>query len=43
MATLAETVYYIAGPPAMVNAMKEMLGQAGIDEGEINSENFSGY
>ena len=40
---LAEAVYYIAGPPAMVNAMKDMLEQAGIDEGEINSENFSGY
>lgn len=40
---LAEPIYYTAGPPAMVAAMKEMLGEAGVDEGDINSEDFSGY
>jgi ferredoxin-NADP reductase len=41
--SLAEAVYYIAGPPALVIAMKNMLGQAGVDEEEINSEDFFGY
>jgi ferredoxin-NADP reductase len=40
---LAESVYYTAGPPAMVAAMKDMLSEAGVEEDDINSENFSGY
>jgi ferredoxin-NADP reductase len=40
---LAEPIYYIAGPPALVMAMKDMLSEAGVDENDINSEDFSGY
>jgi ferredoxin-NADP reductase len=40
---LADPRYYIAGPPAMVTAMREMLAAAGVDEDEIRSEEFSGY
>lgn len=40
---LAGPVYYTAGPPAMVAAMKEMLNQAGADEDDVNSEDFAGY
>lgn len=40
---LAGPIYYIAGPPAMVGAMKEMLNKAGVDEDDVNSEDFSGY
>lgn len=40
---LAKPVYYIAGPPALVRAMKDMLSEARVDEDEINSEDFSGY
>jgi ferredoxin-NADP reductase len=43
VSSLAQAVYYIAGPPALVTAMKNMLGKAGVDEEEINSEDFSGY
>ncbi len=40
---LAGPIYYIAGPPGLVSAMKEMLNQAGVDEDDVNSEDFSGY
>ncbi len=40
---VAGPIYYIAGPPAMVAAMKEMLNEAGADEDDINSEDFAGY
>jgi ferredoxin-NADP reductase len=36
-------IYYIAGPPAMVAAMRQMLGTAGVDEDDIRTEEFSGY
>jgi ferredoxin-NADP reductase len=40
---LAEPVYYVAGPPAMVATMRLMLTAAGIDEDNIRTEEFSGY
>lgn len=36
-------IYYIAGPPAMVTAMRKMLVSAGVDEDDIRTEEFSGY
>jgi Na+-transporting NADH:ubiquinone oxidoreductase subunit NqrF len=40
---LAAPVYYTAGPPALVAGMRKLLGEAGADEDEIRSEDFSGY
>lgn len=40
---LAGPIYYIAGPPAMVVAMRQMLTEAGVDEDDIRTEEFSGY
>jgi ferredoxin-NADP reductase len=40
---LAAPIYYSAGPPAMVAAMREMLVGAGIDEDSIRTEDFAGY
>jgi ferredoxin-NADP reductase len=40
---LAEPIYYIAGPPGLVAAMKNLLSEAGVDEEDINCEDFSGY
>jgi ferredoxin-NADP reductase len=40
---LADPIYYIAGPPGMVAAMKEMLNEAGVDEDDVKSEDFPGY
>ena len=36
-------IYYIAGPPPMVAAMRQMLVGAGVDEDDIRSEEFAGY
>ena len=35
--------YLVAGPPQMVEAMVETLGNAGISEEQIRPERFSGY
>lgn len=39
----ASLIYYIAGPPAMVKALQEMLSKAGLNENDIRAEEFSGY
>jgi len=36
-------VYYLAGPPAMVEAMKAILARSGVGEHDIRSEEFFGY
>lgn len=36
-------IYYIAGPPAMVTAMRQILTQAAVDEDDIRTEEFAGY
>lgn len=40
---LAGPIYYIAGPRAMVAGLRAMLNQAGIDNDDIRTEEFSGY
>jgi ferredoxin-NADP reductase len=39
----AAPVYYLAGPPAMVDAMTAVLARVGINDTDINSEEFYGY
>jgi ferredoxin-NADP reductase len=36
-------IYYTAGPPAMVSAMRKLLIEAGVDEDDVRSEEFGGY
>lgn len=36
-------IYYLAGPPGMVGAMRQTLNHAGIDDDDIRSEEFYGY
>ncbi|MDE2259854.1 MAG: FAD-dependent oxidoreductase [Betaproteobacteria bacterium] len=36
-------IYYIDGPPAMVNAMRKILSAAEVDDDNIRTEEFSGY
>jgi ferredoxin-NADP reductase len=36
-------IYYIAGPPGMVNAMRTTLAEAGVDEAAVRAEEFAGY
>lgn len=39
----ASPIYYIAGPPAMVTALRDVLNHAGVDDDDIRTEEFSGY
>lgn len=43
LAALQGPIFYIAGPPAMVAAMRRMLTDAGVDEDDIRTKEFSGY
>ena len=36
-------VYYLAGPPAMVEAMKKLLRATGVSDEDVRSERFFGY
>jgi ferredoxin-NADP reductase len=40
---LAAPTYYVVGPPAMVEAMQEVLSRAGVAEDNIRTEEFYGY
>jgi ferredoxin-NADP reductase len=42
-AELAKPVYYLAGPPGMVEAMRQTLNGAGLNDDDIRSEEFYGY
>jgi ferredoxin-NADP reductase len=43
VADAAAPLYYLAGPPAMVNAMKAILRAAGVADADVRSEQFYGY
>jgi len=36
-------IYYLTGPPGMVNGLRTMLIEAGVDEDDIRTEEFTGY
>ncbi|MEO6110770.1 MAG: hypothetical protein ABIQ24_02925 [Nitrospiraceae bacterium] len=36
-------IYYIAGPPAMVQGLQAMLNEAEIADDDIRAEEFAGY
>jgi ferredoxin-NADP reductase len=40
---LSAPIYYLAGPPAMVEAVRKTLNQANINDDDIHSEEFFGY
>ena len=43
IADLTLPIYYIVGPPGMVTAMRETLSEAGVNDDNIRTEEFSGY
>ena len=43
LSSLQGPIYYLAGPPEMVGAMRRILTAAGADEDDIRTEEFSGY
>ncbi len=36
-------IWYVAGPPTMVEAMRRVLNDAGVDGDDVRSEEFYGY
>ena len=40
---LVDPIYYIAGPPGMVQALRTMLISSGVDEDDVRIEEFTGY
>jgi ferredoxin-NADP reductase len=40
---LSLPIYYISGPAAMVTAIRKTLNEAGVDDDNIRTEEFSGY
>ena len=43
LTVLQGPIYYIAGPPTMVAAMRQTLVGAGVEEDDIRAEEFAGY
>lgn len=41
--SIHEPIYYIAGPPAFVTAMQELLEELGVEEDDVRFEEFAGY
>jgi ferredoxin-NADP reductase len=40
---LSSPICYVAGPPALVESMRNQLNLAGVDDDDIRSEDFFGY
>lgn len=40
---VAFAIYYITGPPGMVKALRTVLQDAGVDDDDIRTEEFTGY
>lgn len=40
---LSQPIYYISGPASMVASIRKTLNEAGIDDDNIRTEEFSGY
>jgi ferredoxin-NADP reductase len=40
---LTKPIHYLAGPPGMVEAMRQTLNDAGVNDDDIRSEEFYGY
>jgi len=43
VASLQGPTFYVAGPPAMVAALRDVLIASGVDEDDLRSEDFAGY
>ena len=43
LADVIDPIYYLTGPPGMVQGLRTMLIDAGVDEDDIRTEEFTGY
>lgn len=41
--SIAGPAYYIAGPPPMIESMRQMLIEHGVERNDINADAFDGY
>lgn len=41
--TLVGPIYYVAGPSGLVTALRTVLNEAGVDDDDIRTEEFTGY
>ena len=41
--SLRGPIYYVAGPPALVAGMRQILAESGVDDDHVQSEDFDGY
>lgn len=41
--SIAGPAYYVAGPPPMIESMRQMLIEHGVDRNDINADPFDGY
>jgi ferredoxin-NADP reductase len=40
---LKRAIWYVAGPPAMVSAVRQTVADLGILEDDVRAEDFAGY
>jgi ferredoxin-NADP reductase len=40
---VASPIFYVVGPPGMVTGLRTTLKDAGINERDIRTEQFTGY
>ena len=40
---VTDAIYYLTGPPGMVQGLRTMLVDSGVDEDDIRTEEFTGY
>ncbi len=43
LSTAKSPIYYIVGPPGLINGLHGMLNESGVDDDDIRTEDFSGY
>ncbi|MGH2464544.1 MAG: ferredoxin--NADP reductase [Candidatus Limnocylindrales bacterium] len=43
LSDITAAIYYLTGPPGMVHGLRTMLVEAGVDEDDIRTEEFTGY
>ena len=43
LAGLTNAIYYLTGPPGMIQGLRTVLVAAGVDEDDIRTEEFTGY
>lgn len=43
LCSVGEPIYYVSGPPAMIESMRQKLLELGVDRKDISADSFDGY